>query len=105
MRTGIGVLGAEGNVGVLYEHSPAEGPPVAALVDFCAKQASTWVIPAEVNSTEPEPLEFFTNVQVRLSIQIRSYFSPCCIPNENLKHAGRDDDLENFLFSLRLNEI
>ena len=67
-KFGNDVSGAEGNVGILLEHSPAEGPPVAALLDFCVKQASIWPIPPEGSATELEPLEFITNVGVRIII-------------------------------------
>lgn len=64
------ISGAEGNIGILYEHSPAEGPPVAVLCDFVEKQASVWPIPPEQGPCKPEALDFTTNVQVGLPSSI-----------------------------------
>ncbi|XP_003740711.1 carnitine O-acetyltransferase [Galendromus occidentalis] len=64
------IVGLEGNVGLLYEHSPAEGPPVAGLLDFCAKQASVWPIPPEQSPFRPEKLDFTINVGIGQDIQV-----------------------------------
>ncbi|OQR74564.1 carnitine O-acetyltransferase-like [Tropilaelaps mercedesae] len=62
------IIGAEGNVGLLYEHSPAEGPPVAGLADFCVKQASIWPLPPTRSPCTPEHLQFVLNETNRADI-------------------------------------
>ncbi|XP_022693330.1 carnitine O-acetyltransferase-like isoform X1 [Varroa jacobsoni] len=63
------IVGVEGNVGILYEHSPAEGPPVANLVDFCVKQASIWPLPAKDSPCKPKHLEFIINKTIEDDIE------------------------------------
>lgn len=55
------IVGEDGSSGLLYEHSPSEGPPVAFLVDHCYKYMEGkgkfhWSPPATGNV--PERLEF-----------------------------------------------
>ena len=57
------ISGAEGNVGILYEHSPAEGPPVAALSDFIVNHASICLDSPVRSPHRPEALVFATDTQ------------------------------------------
>ena len=53
------VVGCEGNVGITYEHSPAEGVPVARMMDYLVKHRSDdgGRLPA-LDVTPPERLRF-----------------------------------------------
>lgn len=55
------IVGEEGQTGLLYEHSPSEGPPVAVLVDHCHKyiEKKGKFHPSKVPTEDiPEELEF-----------------------------------------------
>uniref|UniRef100_T1IJQ1 Choline/carnitine acyltransferase domain-containing protein n=1 Tax=Strigamia maritima TaxID=126957 RepID=T1IJQ1_STRMM len=54
------IVGREGTVGLTYEHSPAEGPPIASLMDHVVKyvsSSSTKHLPAK-NPLPPQRLTF-----------------------------------------------
>ncbi|XP_067931343.1 carnitine O-acetyltransferase-like isoform X2 [Watersipora subatra] len=53
------IVGRNGNIGINYEHSPAEGPPVASLLDhMCNYLASEKENEAARGTTDIEQLEF-----------------------------------------------
>ena len=53
------VVGCEGNVGITYEHSPAEGVPVARMMDYLVQHRTDdgGRLPA-LDVTPPERLQF-----------------------------------------------
>ncbi|XP_075213461.1 carnitine O-acetyltransferase-like isoform X2 [Lycorma delicatula] len=54
------VIGEDGNNGLTYEHSPAEGQPIAVMMDHIVKYVESfqgWTV-AQTDYSEPEELEF-----------------------------------------------
>lgn len=64
------VVGCEGNVGIAYEHSPAEGVPVARMMDFLVQQGGGegGRLPA-LDAEPPRPLPFNVDDEIRRQLQ------------------------------------
>ena len=79
------VVGKNGGVGVVYEHSPAEGPPIAALLDFVYKYC-------ENPDSQPESSVLNLPPPKHLRINVTEQIV------QDIKKAGKElDDLINQL--------
>ncbi|XP_064457418.1 carnitine O-acetyltransferase-like [Ornithodoros turicata] len=86
------IVGEEGNIGLLYEHSPSEGPPVAVLVDHCNnyitnKENTTWS--SEPTGAHTKKLKFVIDSQTEQYIQNAT---------KALAQLEKDIDLRTFKF-------
>lgn len=68
------IVGTHGEVGLCYEHSPAEGQPVAVMMDFIVKHLATCKneYVKEVPCPLPEPLPFVLNDTLQSAIKSAS---------------------------------
>ncbi|XP_049831480.1 carnitine O-acetyltransferase-like [Schistocerca gregaria] len=66
------VVGPDGELGLTYEHSPAEGPPIANLMDhimdYISKGATRSTLPA-VNYVPPQRLKFNISDDIKTVIE------------------------------------
>lgn len=66
------VVGAEGNVGITYEHSPAEGVPVARMMDFLVSERSRISAGSQSQWSQiaaPQRLDFSVDAQIETELQ------------------------------------
>ncbi|CAG5021727.1 unnamed protein product [Parnassius apollo] len=86
------IVGADGITGLTYEHSPAEGQPIAVLTDFVINyidQGTTSNEPASASPKEPVKLNF--NVTTDISNMIKT-------AQKNLDRLVADLELNCFTF-------
>uniref|UniRef100_H2W9P4 Carn_acyltransf domain-containing protein n=1 Tax=Caenorhabditis japonica TaxID=281687 RepID=H2W9P4_CAEJA len=65
------VIGTNGYTGMTYEHTPAEGPPVGALMDYICDQitGNAFVVDGPSASTNVSRLDISTNEEINKKIE------------------------------------
>ncbi|CAH1785909.1 unnamed protein product, partial [Owenia fusiformis] len=98
------VVGADGGVGLTYEHSPAEGPPLAHLldhtVDYITRNQETRLPAAGV--TEPTKLRFNLNEKIVDSINSASSSVDSAIKELQVQALVFDNFGKNFIKQQKL---
>ncbi|KAK3927111.1 Carnitine O-acetyltransferase [Frankliniella fusca] len=96
------IVGTDGEVGLCYEHSPAEGQPVAVMMDFILKHISSCKseFVKEVTCPRPEPLPFVLNNTLQQAIedasrQIDSLIADVEMNAYSFKGYGKDFPKQN----------
>ncbi|XP_026271805.1 carnitine O-acetyltransferase isoform X1 [Frankliniella occidentalis] len=96
------IVGTHGEVGLCYEHSPAEGQPVAVMMDFILKHISSCKneFVKEVTCPRPEPLPFVLNNTLECAIkdasrQIDSLIADVDMKAYSFKGYGKDFPKQN----------
>ncbi|KAM3959049.1 carnitine O-Acetyl-Transferase isoform 2-T2 [Aphomia sociella] len=98
------IVGADGVTGLTYEHSPAEGQPIAVLTDFIinyiekGKEGKS----ASANPKQPVPLKFNVNNEVTTFIKTANESLDRLIANLELNCFTYDKYGKNFIKSQKL---
>lgn len=99
------IFDTEGGVGMCYEHSPAEGPPIAAMVDHLCKYADS-VADEAVDNVDglqnPKLIEFSLNDKVKTDIKQAGSDIDAQISNLNLTVNNFQDFGKDFIKSQKL---
>ncbi|EGT58058.1 hypothetical protein CAEBREN_12488 [Caenorhabditis brenneri] len=85
------VIGTNGYTGMTYEHTPAEGPPVGALMDYICDQfdANAFIDNGSSSSSDVQRLDISTNEEVNKRIAKSS---------KNMDRTAEDLDIVAFTF-------
>ncbi|XP_034236677.1 carnitine O-acetyltransferase-like isoform X2 [Thrips palmi] len=96
------IIGTHGEVGLCYEHSPAEGQPVAVMMDFILKHIASCKneFVKEVTCPRPEPLPFVLNNALQCHIEDASREIDSLVANVDMnahsfKGYGKDFPKQN----------
>ncbi|XP_045510869.1 carnitine O-acetyltransferase-like isoform X1 [Colias croceus] len=85
------IVGADGLTGLTYEHSPAEGQPIAILTDFIINYIDKNTSSEESSASPIEPVQLKFNVSGEVSQMIKN-------AKANLDKLAADLDLNCFKF-------
>ncbi|CAK8673643.1 unnamed protein product [Clavelina lepadiformis] len=98
------IVDKNGGVGLLYEHSPAEGPPIAAMLDYVYKHCENLGQQHTTSSSLPEPKELLFNIPEEVSKEIEQAGKEidAMIENLNLTVVEFKEFGKNFIKSQKL---